>query len=308
MILDRVRILVTVVLNLLILVALLLFAAQFVTYEGIQTSWLAVQLHRFGDPIVAVVAGWLPSSAKRYAPLLLAAIFYVVRVLLDRAFVTARRASVRLETAPVPASEVDSATAGVESEEARSQLYAEYRQIEKALNEAKRRQCTFLSVDLAGSAAMKAGQTDVAITSTFRAYEDFLRRIFKKTHAWKQSWTPDGTMVCFLNLSEAIAAAQTILRELPAFNQRQNRLQTNLEARCGINEGEIVIFEDSAIEKLVEHTIDVAGHMQKRAQPGTLLLSKDVYDALEDRSGFLAAEAIVDERPTYVWSPQANGA
>jgi len=186
---------------------------------------------------------------------------------------------------------------------ARAQLYKEYHEIEKALSEAKRRRCAFLSIDVVGSAAIKSSETEIAVTSTFRAYENLLRRIFKATHAWKEAWTPDGVMICFLNLSDAINAGQAILRQLPAFNERNNRLKGKFEVRCGLNEGEVVIFEDSAVEKLVEHTIDITGHMQKHATPGTLLLSKDVYDVLQDRSGFRPTGQEVDGYATYEWSP-----
>ena len=299
---DGVQRAVNLVLGLLILGALVLFAAELVPVSALTHSWPMVQLHRFGDPIVAGVAGWLPPSAKRYAPLLLAVIIYVVMMISDRLFLAARRAA-SPKLLPAKA-KPDSKPTTVESEKARAQLYKEYQQIEQALSDAKRRRCAFLSVDVVGSASIKSGESEIAVTSTFRAYENLLRRVFKATQAWKESWTPDGVMVCFLNLSDAIKAAQAILRQLPAFNERNNRLKGKFEVRCGVNEGEVVIFDDSAVEKLVEQTIDVAGHMQKNATPGTLLLSQAVYDALEDRSGFQPAGQEVDGFSTYEWSPQ----
>ncbi len=298
---DRVQRAVDLVLSLLILASLLLSALEFVHVRGVTDSWPAMQLRHFGGPIAAVVAGWLPPSAKPYAPLLLAAILYAVMVIADRLFGLARRAAAAPRTAAGSKAKGPAATS-VESEKARAQLLKEYQQIEKVLTDAKRRRCTFLSVDVAGSTAMKSGETEIAVTSTFRAYEDLLRRTFKATRAWKESWTPDGVMVCFLNLPDAVKAAQSILRELPAFNERSNRLKEKFDVRCGVNEGEVVIFEDSAVEKLVERTIDVAGHMQKYATPGTLWLGKNVYDTLEDRSGFRPTGQEVDGSETYEWS------
>jgi class 3 adenylate cyclase len=295
--------LVNLVLGLLILGALLLFAAELVPVTALTHAWPMVQLHRFGDPIVAGVAGRLPPSARRYAPLLLAVIIYVVMMISDRLFLAARRVIASPKLLPAKA-KADSKLTTVESEKARAQLYKEYQQIEQALSDAKRRRCAFLSVDVVGSTSIKSGESEIAVTSTFRAYENLLRRIFKATQAWKESWTPDGVMVCFLNLSDAIKAAQAILRQLPAFNERNNRLKGKFEVRCGVNEGEVVIFDDSAVEKLVEQTIDVAGHMQKNATPGTLLLSQAVYDALQDRSGFQLTDQKVDGYATYEWSPQ----
>ncbi|MFY9665649.1 MAG: hypothetical protein WAK19_14495, partial [Candidatus Cybelea sp.] len=68
----------------------------------------------------------------------------------------------------------------------------------------------------------------------------------------------------------------------------------------------VVIFEDSTVEKLVERTIDVAGHMQKYAAPGTLLLSTEVYGALGDQAGFRETGREVDGYSTYEWSPNVE--
>jgi class 3 adenylate cyclase len=304
--LDGAQRVVNLVLNLLILASLVLFAVEFVRFSGIARAWPIVQLHRFGDPIVGRVGRWLPLQARQYAPLLLAAIIYLVMMISDRLFAVARRAAASLKPAAANKTKAAATETKVESEKARAQLYKEYEKIEEALREAKRRRCAFLSVDVVGSTLIKSGETDIAVTATFRAYEDMLRRIFKATRAWKESWTPDGAMICFLNLSDAVKAGQSILRQLPAFNERRNRLKDKFDVRCGVNEGEVVIFEDSTVEKLVEHTIDVAGHMQKYATPGTLMLSKEVYDALEERSGFRPAGQEVDGYSTYEWSPSVD--
>ncbi len=304
-VLDGVQRVLNLILSLLILASLLLFAIEFL-HLGIARAWLVVKLHRFEDPIVGGVAGWLPLQAKQFAPLLLAAIIYLAMMISDRLFAVARRAIVSPKPSPASKAKAAPTATTVESEKARAQLYKEYHEIEAALSDAKRRRCAFLSVDVVGSTAIKSGESEFAITSTFRAYEDMLRRIFKATRAWKESWTPDGAMICFLNLPDAIKAGQGILRQLPAFNERRNRLKGTFDVRCGVNEGEVVIFEDSAVENLVEHTIDIAGHMQKQAMPGTLWVSKEVYDVLEDRSEFRSTGQEVDGYATYEWSPKVE--
>lgn len=301
---DGVHRVVNLVLSLLILALLILFAVEFIHLSGVANAWPMVQLHRFGDPIVAGVARLLPLPARPYAPLLLAVIIYLAIVISDRLFAAAHRAIASPKPQQSSKTKTAQTATSVESERTRAQLYNEYHKIEKALQEAKRRRCTFLSVDVVGSTSIKSGESEIAVTSTFRAYENLLRRTLKATHAWKEAWTPDGVMICFLSLSDAIKASQTILLQLVTFNERENRLKAKFEVRCGVNEGEVVIFEDSAVEKLVERTIDIAGHMQKYATPGTLLLSKAVYDALEDRSGFRPTGREVDGYSTYEWSPK----
>lgn len=304
--LDGAQRVVNLVLNLLILASLLLFAVEFLRFNGVERTWPVVQLHRYGDPSVSVVARWLPLHLQHYAPLLLAAIIYLVMMITDRLFGLAHRATASPRPWPTTKTRAASMAAKIESEKGRAQLYKEYQEIEAALSETKRRRCAFLSVDVVGSTAIKSGESEIAVTATFRAYEDMLRRIFRATRAWKESWTPDGVMICFLTLSDAVKAGQSILRQLPAFNERRNKLKAQFDVRCGVNEGEVVIFEDSTVEKLVERTIDVAGHMQKYAAPGTLLLSTEVYGALGDQAGFRETGREVDGYSTYEWSPNVE--
>jgi class 3 adenylate cyclase len=303
--LDSLHRVVNLALTLAILASLLLFGSQYAHAPGIQGSWPIVRLHRLGDPITLHLAALLHlPGLKPYIPLVMAVIVYIVILVSDQVFAILHGALQALRTPvarkPIPAP----AAAGVESEQAREALYKEYRKIEKTLREAQRRRCTFLSVDVVGSTGMKSGETEIAITATFRAYEELLRRTFKATHAWKESWTPDGVMICFLNREDAVKAAQTILEKLLVFNERENTLKTRFDVRCGINEGDVVIFDDSDVEKLVEHTIDVAGHMQKYARPGTLLLNRELHELLETPAGFQPAAKEVDGYQTYEWAPQ----
>jgi class 3 adenylate cyclase len=305
--LDALQRLVNLALTFAILGALLLFGAQFVHAGGFQSAWPVLTLHRFGDPFVLRLTTLLHLPGLRtWMPLVLAAAVYLLILVSDQLFGVLHSFVQMLRTGPLrrPA-QATAAQAGVESEKAREQLYKEYRKIEKTLKEAKRKQCSFLSVDVVGSTGMKNGETEIAITSTFRAYEELLKRTFKATHAWKESWTPDGVMICFLNREDAIEAGKTILEKLLPFNAGGgNALKTRFDVRCGVNEGEVVVFEDSDLEKLVEHVIDVAGHMQKHAKPGTLWLSKELYEVLEDSGGFEPTGQEVDGYQTYQWTPK----
>lgn len=304
LVLDTIQRLLNLVLTLLMLACLLLFAGEFVHAAWFTRLWPVVQVHRFGDPFVARFTGWLHMShARPYVPLAMAVIVYVAIFVSDQIFGFIHRTLHVMRAQPVRKPQAAATPTGVESEENREQLYKEYRKIEKALKEAKRKRCSFLSVDVVGSTSMKSGETEIAITSTFRAYEEMLKRTFRATHAWKESWTPDGVMICFLNREDAVEAAKTILQKLLTFNDGDNALKSRFEVRCGVNEGDVVVFEDSDLEKLVEHTIDVAGHMQKYAKPGTLWLSKDVYDVLEDQAGFVPTGQEVDGYATYQWTP-----
>ncbi|HEY1976742.1 MAG TPA: hypothetical protein VGG89_09370 [Candidatus Baltobacteraceae bacterium] len=303
--LDAVHRIVGFVLGFAIVLCLLYFAVSFVHTPRVAEFAGIAQLHRFGDPLMTRAAGALHvPAAKRYVPLVLALVFYLLIVALDRVFALIHREL--WARAPLPAAQ--KSVLAADSEEAREELVRKYREIEQALNDAKRKRCTFLSIDVVGSTQMKDGESDIDITATFKAYEDLLKRTFLVNRAWKQAWTPDGVMICFVDRDKALASAKSILEKLDPFNRRDNKLKTPFQVRCGMNEGDVAIFEDTNLEKVVDHIIDVAGHMQKHAAPDTLWMSEELYNALDDRSGFGPADAEVDGLTAYAWKAPVTAA
>jgi len=110
-------------------------------------------------------------------------------------------------------------------------------------------------------------------------------------------------MSCFLDRELGVAAAQQVLSSLGKFNADENQMRMPFEVRCGLNEGEVLIFDDSQLEKVADRTIDVAGHMQKFAAVNTLWLSADVYGKLEHKENFQPVESEVDGFAVFEWKP-----
>jgi class 3 adenylate cyclase len=291
-----------------------LFGLQFPHSPAWDATWWVMRVHSLGDPVIVTVFVWVKTqwptfSFAGYLPLALALAAGLVKVGLSAAFLPILSRLRRLKSSRSRLS-VASATADgsvddarVDSEQARDYLLKRYREIESALRESKRKRCVFLSIDIVGSTQMKESERELPITITFQAYMKMLEEIFRQHSAWKESWTPDGVMVCFLDLSAAVAAAQEVLRQLRAFNRTENLLRSRLSVRCGLNEGEVAIFEDSKLEKTAHRVIDISGHMQKSAKPDTLWLSAEVLKQLKDRSGFKPAHKTVDGLEAFEWSP-----
>jgi class 3 adenylate cyclase len=238
---------------------------------------------------------------------------WVIKIAADAAFQSSHRLIGRLlptaQHAAVAAGGLpgtlgfDSDATSADSEKAREDLLKKYREIENALKSSKRKLCTFLSIDVVGSTQMKIGERETAIAATFQAYEELLRKIFDQYGAWKQAWTPDGVMICFLDRELAVGAGQRVLQSLKKFNENDNKLHTPFRVRCGLNEGEVPIYEDSKLEKIADRVIDVAGHMQKQGTPDTLWLPSEVYNGLGNKAGFQPVETVVDGYQVYVWKP-----
>jgi class 3 adenylate cyclase len=273
-------------------------------------GWVVLFKRLIDPPLGAALSALsriIPISANgfRFVPLILSVVVWFVRYAVINYI---KRARLRLEE-PTPESmfgkKKDDRTLDVDladSEQSREALLRKYRDIEKALKFSVKRRCTFLSIDVVGSTAMKQGKTATDISASFQAYEEMMRGIFEKFGAWKQAWTPDGVMVCFLQRDMAVGAGVRALQALKKFNSTENRLGVPFKVRCGLNEGEVAIYDDSKLEKVADHVIDVAGHMQKHADENTLWLSEEVYKEMGEKSGFRATDHIVDGYKVFEWS------
>lgn len=294
-----------------------LFGLQFPHSSRIDSTWIMGQIHIYQDPMISEVAKWFdstwPSGSLSFVPLGMALVSWACKILVDLVFLRVRRLLRRLVPAPKSAVALDAAALGLftgdsgisaDSEHAREELLKRYREIESALKTAKRKRCTFLSVDIVGSTQMKIGERDADIAATFQAYEEMLKKIFDQYGAWKQAWTPDGVMICFLQLDLAVGAAQRILHGLKRFNEHDNRLRTPFRVRCGLNVGEVPIFEDSKLEKVADRSIDVAGHMQKQGNVDALWVGQNVMEKLSDSAGFFPTGQEVDGFKVFEWNPE----
>ncbi len=311
-------------LSVCILTSLILFGLQFPHSPRLEELWLTVQLRHYGEPPIAQVGSlfdliWPSPGSVSLLPLGLAFGIWIAKIAVDAVLLRSYRTLSKMMPAPQLAGAGDVSlgvgdlglgldASSAESEKEREELLKRYREIEKQLKGSKRKRCTFLSIDVVGSTQMKIGERETEIAATFQAYEEMLRKIFEQHAAWKQAWTPDGVMICFLQPGLALAAAQRILQSLKKFNESDNKLRTPFSVRCGMNEGEVPIYEDSKLEKVADHVIDVAGHMQKQGKVDTIWLGEETYNLLSDKSGFHPTDQVVDGFKVYEWSADSTGA
>jgi class 3 adenylate cyclase len=272
-------------------------------------------LERLLTPAIRLVSslfGWHwphSGSGVNYAPLILFVFALLARAVTETMLLRADFAIRRLTKKPAryaPQSAESSpahAKLSAETEQQRAALLKRYRQIEDALKSASRKTCTFLSIDVVGSTKMKVDERKTAIDATFQAYEELVRETFEAYGVWKETWTPDGVMACFLDRELALTAAQQILSALDEFNRTENQLRTPIKVRSGLNEGDVAIFEDSALEKVADHAIDIAGHMQKYADEDAVQLSAELMEKLQSRDGFVPTGREVDGFATFQWKP-----
>lgn len=190
--------------------------------------------------------------------------------------------------------------ANLSSSKDRRELLKEFIHIKKELEKIGR-DLTFLSIDVVNSTGMKQDEDSAVIEHDFLEYHNFVEAKFKEHGYIKASWTPDGVMVCFNSIKDAVAAAQSIINELEYFNKNIKVMKTDFQIRCGVNGG-FVYYDDSIpLEQFSDRTIDIAGHMQKHAPPNSILIAKQFIEPVKDRDHFTPTKRIVDGLEVYEW-------
>jgi class 3 adenylate cyclase len=158
----------------------------------------------------------------------------------------------------------------------REQLLEIYVQTKKSL-ERHKAWLAFLSLDVVNSTEMKIGEDPSVAERDFRQFRRFVERIVAP-HALKAAWTPDGAMICFPNLRQAIEVAQAIILGLPEFNRKTKTISRDFAVRIGINAGEVLYDESVPMEQMSDLAIDIAGHMQKHCGANSICVAQQVLE------------------------------
>ncbi len=163
------------------------------------------------------------------------------------------------------------------------------------------REVAFLAIDVVGSVGMKAGEDPAAVQYDFEEYRKLVERIFRARGVLKTAWTPDGVMACFAHVEDACQAGKDVIKSLKAFNSDVKVSKADFAVRCGVNAG-LVYFDDSTpLETISDRVIDVAGHMQKHAEPNTVLVARKIIEPLRQLEEFTHTTQVIDGYEASVW-------
>jgi class 3 adenylate cyclase len=159
----------------------------------------------------------------------------------------------------------------------------------------------FLSIDVVDSTGMKQGEEKASIEHDFKEYKQLVEDAISANASQKSAWTPDGVMVCFASVEDAVNTARQVIKGLKDFNANVKTIRSDFRVRCGINYGHVYSDESIPMEEMSDRVIDVAGHMQKYASPNSIFMDKALVWFLQDRSGFSPAGTEVDGYEVFVW-------
>jgi class 3 adenylate cyclase len=176
-------------------------------------------------------------------------------------------------------------------------LFALQRQLE-----GQKQRRAFLSVDVVGSTALKRDASELAVEYSFGQFREWVERKVLTHGGEMQSAAGDGVMALFPSDAGAVRAARELQEELPRFNREQNRLSGPFRIRCGVSAGEVPIEEGIPIGHLHSPVIDRAAALQKRAEPGDILVSSEVTAAaLLELGGLTPLPEPVAGEPAFAW-------
>ncbi len=166
------------------------------------------------------------------------------------------------------------------------------------------RDLAFLAIDVVDSTGMKQGEERAIIENDFREYKRFVEKIFAANGVVKAAWTPDGVMACFKSVDAAVRTGREVITGLEDFNKSVKSMRRDFVVRCGVNSG-FVYFDDSVpLEEVSDRAIDIAGHMQKHAEPNTVCVASPSIEPLRDRLGFEPTGRTVDGYEVYRWGKE----
>lgn len=168
--------------------------------------------------------------------------------------------------------------------EDRQKLLDQYVAIQQKLH-GQKRPLTFLSVDVSDSTGMKRGQEDLVVEHSFTRYTTWIGEIALRYGGQVQSTAGDGVMCAFSDETAALAAAKAIQEELATFNSERNRLSVPFRLKLGLSKGEVAWDPATPIGLLQSPVIDRAASMQKRATPGTIVVSPELIEAANQTLG-----------------------
>ncbi len=163
------------------------------------------------------------------------------------------------------------------------------------------REVAFLSIDVVGSTAMKQNEDPAAAQYDFLEYRRLVESVFKARGVLKSAWTPDGVMACFSDVDNAVQAGKDVIRALVHFNREVKLMRTDFAVRCGVNSGFVHFDERTPLEAISDRVIDIAGHMQKYAEPNTVAVARSIIEPLRDRNGFHPTAKVVDGYEVSHW-------
>jgi class 3 adenylate cyclase len=173
--------------------------------------------------------------------------------------------------------------------------------------EGQKHRRTFLSVDVVGSSEMAQSANELVVEHSFSQFRSWLEEIIQAEGGLVQTVAGDGAMCLFPDEVSAVRAAHRIQSSLAEFNITRNRLTMPFQVRCGICSGEIALEEGVPLREIQSPAMYRAAMLQKRAEPGGIVVGEEVAIAATGQLSALTPLANPpSDQAAFSWKPQQN--
>lgn len=163
---------------------------------------------------------------------------------------------------------------------------------------------TFLDVDIADSYGLKASETRAErVFVSFERFRGYLGERIESNRGRVLNSNGDEIMAFFDSASDAVGCARALLLGMAEWNASQNLLAREFRVRIGVHTGRSAV--DLASGVAYSPVLDVAGHLQKNAPIGGVLISATTHAELgDDTAGLEPGTPLARENmPTWVLAP-----
>ncbi len=167
---------------------------------------------------------------------------------------------------------------------------------------------TFLDVDIADSYGLKASETRAErVFVSFERFREYLGQRIEEHRGSVLNSNGDEVMAFFDRATDAISCARAVLLGLRTWNARENLLEREFRVRIGVHTGRSAV--DLASGVAYSPVLDVAGHLQKNAPVGGVLVSETTRAELGDEPAGLEPGTPLarENRATWVLAPERLG-
>lgn len=160
---------------------------------------------------------------------------------------------------------------------------------------------SFVDIDVVDSYGMKDGAPHASVVISFERLRAWLWDVADRFEGRFLNSNGDESMFFFPSADAAVDAAVAVLEGLDTFNRERNELESDFRLRIGIHTGRAAV--DLQRGYAYSPVLDAAGHLQKSAVGGGLVISGETLAALSrerrfERLGELARHGIVLHRWT----------
>jgi class 3 adenylate cyclase len=153
--------------------------------------------------------------------------------------------------------------------------------------EAQKQHRSFLSIDVVDSSGMKLEASDLAVEHSFGQLHRWLGEVVRACGGELHSAAGDGMMCLFGDEAQAVRAARRIQEGIAGFNAEQNRLPQPFRLRCGVSAGDVAIEPGVPLGAVQSAVIDRAAALQRRAEPGGVVVGSETLAAGQAELGSL---------------------